>query len=87
MISLLQTKLNIIKSYFVGTALNTQAISDCWEAGSDNPYCTFARDNFNYAVAENSMKWRAFEPEYDQYDVSAIDNMMDWMAFNNWGFR
>ena len=62
-------------------------ISACWQAGSDDPYCTFARDNFNFALAENAMKWRNFEPQYDVYDTYNLDNMMDWVAVHNMGYR
>jgi hypothetical protein len=37
-------------------------IAECEESGEDSPYCIFARDNFNYAVDEFAMKWRAWEP-------------------------
>ena len=67
--------------------MNTVRISDCWVAGSDDPYCTFARENFNYAVAENAMKWTYYEPEYDVFQTFAVDNLMEWLAFNNFGFR
>ena len=67
--------------------MDTLHISDCWDAGSDDPYCVFARDHFNYAVAENGMKWRYSEPEYDELATYATDNMIDWLTLNNMGFR
>ena len=71
----------------LGTALATWKMSACWDAGYDDAYCSFARENFNYAVAENSMKWRGFEPEYNQFNTYEVDNLMDWLAFHNWGVR
>ena len=63
-------------------------ISDCWTSGVDDAYCAFARDNFNYAVAETAMKWREYEPEFNVFDsLYTVDQMMDWLSFHNWGFR
>ena len=50
-----------------GTALNGQKIRSCVENGVDDPYCTFARDNFNYVVLENAMKWSSVEPHRGQF--------------------
>ena len=50
-----------------GTALNGQRIRSCVENGVDDLYCSFARDNFNYIVLENAMKWSSVEPHRGQF--------------------
>lgn len=50
-----------------GTALKGQRIRSCVENGVDDLYCSFARDNFNYVVLENAMKWSSVEPHQGQF--------------------
>ena len=35
----------------------------CEESGEDDKYCTFAKENFNFVVLENAMKWGSLEPQ------------------------
>ena len=70
-----------------GSALVTSLMSNCWLNGDDDAYCSFARENFNYAVAENAMKWRSWEYDYNAFNSYEVEQMMDWLQFHGWGFR
>ena len=70
-----------------GSALVASRMSSCWSAGADDPYCNFVRENFNYAVAENSMKWRSWEYDYNAFNNYDTDMMMEWLNFHGKGFR
>ncbi len=50
-----------------GTALNGHKIRSCVENRVDDLYCSFARDNFNYIVLENAMKWSSVEPHRGEF--------------------
>eukprot|EP00095_Tigriopus_kingsejongensis_P006836 maker-scaffold82_size396747-snap-gene-2.25 protein:Tk06836 transcript:maker-scaffold82_size396747-snap-gene-2.25-mRNA-1 annotation:"endo- -beta-xylanase a precursor" len=71
----------------LGTALSANRIANCWNAGDDDAYCSFARDNFNYAVAENGMKWWLWENEYNNYNTYDVDTMFKWLKQKGWGIR
>ena len=63
-----------------GTALNGQRIRSCVENGVDDLYCTFAKDNFNYIVLENAMKWSSVEPNRGQFRYENADATLLWAA-------
>lgn len=67
--------------------MNDWHISECWVDGHDTPYCDFAQYNFNWGVSEYGMKWRDLEPEYDNLDTWVVDNVLNWVALQNWGYR
>lgn len=48
-----------------GTALAARLVAPCFDSNVDTSYCSFARDNFNYAVHENALKWTYWEPSED----------------------
>ena len=50
-----------------GTALSGNLIADCVETGEDDAYCTFAKENFNFVVLENAMKWGSLEPQQGKF--------------------
>ena len=62
-------------------------IAKCWQQGYDDEYCTFAKDNFNFGVADNAMKWRQWENEFNHFNTKSTDAMLDWAEHNGWGFR
>ena len=62
-------------------------IASCWNNGNDDAYCSFARDNFNFAVAENAMKWRSWEYNYDNFNSYNVDTMFKWLEQKGWGIR
>jgi len=63
-----------------GTALNGQKIRKCLESGSDDLYCSFAKENFNYVVLENAMKWGSIEPNRGQFRYENADATLIWAA-------
>ncbi|XP_059087514.1 anti-sigma-I factor RsgI6-like [Tigriopus californicus] len=84
----LKLQVNNTKASFpLGTALVADRISECWNNGGDNAYCSFARENFNFAVTENAMKWRLWEPEYDNFNSYGVENMLKWLEAKGWGVR
>jgi hypothetical protein len=50
-------------------------------------YCSFARDNFNFGVTENDMKWREYENVFQQYKTDVPDKTIKWAQSKGWGFR
>ena len=71
----------------IGTALATWRIMQCVQAGNDDNYCAFARDNFNFAVAEVAMKWREWEPNQNEFASYGVDQLINWCSSKNWGIR
>jgi GH35 family endo-1,4-beta-xylanase len=70
-------------SFPFGSALKGQLIQHCVDSGEDDAYCTFAKvtgtrrstlsfakENFNFVVLENAMKWQSVEPERGQFRYS-----------------
>ena len=76
-----------VTGVITGTALVANHIARCWKRRHDDPYCAFARDNFNYLVAENSMKWRAWEFDRGSFNTTNTDHMFDWAENRGWGIR
>ena len=62
-------------------------ISNCWLQGSDDAYCAYARDGFNYGVTENAMKWPFMEPSENNFNTYSIEQMFNWCNQKGWGFR
>jgi len=74
-------ELNHISHKFpFGTALNGQKIRSCMENGLDDLYCTFAKENFNYVVLENAMKWASIEPNRGQFRYENADSTLLWAS-------
>lgn len=74
-------ELNQVRHRFpFGTALNGQKIRQCVESGNDDLYCSFAKDNFNYVVLENAMKWASIEPNRGQFRYENADATLAWAA-------
>ena len=63
-----------------GTALNGKKIKACVDSGEDDAYCSFARDNFNFVVLENAMKWGSIEPERGSFRYAKPDATLAWAA-------
>ena len=74
-----RVELNHIRHRFpFGTALNGQKIRQCVENGNDDLYCSFAKENFNYVVLENAMKWASVEPNRGQFRYENADATLAW---------
>ena len=72
-------ELNQLRHRFpFGTALNGRKIRQCAESGIDDLYCSFAKDNFNYIVLENAMKWESIEPNRGQFRYENADATLAW---------
>jgi len=72
-------ELNQLRHRFpFGTALNGHKIRQCAESGIDDLYCSFAKDNFNYIVLENAMKWESIEPNRGQFRYENADATLAW---------
>ena len=52
-----------------GTAVKSPTIAACWEAGEDDAYCSFVRDNFSWLVDTYRMKWKPSEPTEGQLET------------------
>ena len=59
----------------------------CFDFISLLQYCSFARDNFNFGVTGNDMKWRYYENVKGEYSNEVPDNTIMWAESNGWGFR
>jgi len=70
----IKVEINPIRHRFpFGTALNGQLIKKCVENGVDDLYCNFAKENFNYVVLENAMKWQSMEPNRGDFRYENAD--------------
>ena len=67
-------------SFPFGTALNANLIKKCVNHGSDDAYCSFAKDNFNFVVLENAMKWESIEPQRGNFRFEGPDTTLAWAA-------
>lgn len=74
-------------SFPMGTAVKAKFISQCLENGVNDKYCEFVRDNYNYVVVENAMKWPQWEPERGTYKTKFPDNTITWAHGNGMGVR
>ena len=74
-------------SFPMGTAVKAKFISTCLENGANDRYCEFVRDNYNYIVVENAMKWPQWEPERGTYKTKFPDNTITWAHNNGMGVR
>ena len=74
-------------SFPMGTAVKAKFISTCLENGANDKYCEFVRDNYNYIVVENAMKWPQWEPERGTYKTKFPDNTITWAHNNGMGVR
>ena len=52
-----------------GTAVKSATIAACLDAGEEDAYCSFVRENFNWVVDTYRMKWRASEPSQGQIEL------------------
>ena len=71
----------------LGTAVRASMIASCLEQGVDDGYCSFAKDNFNYIVMENALKWRQWEPEFSDFQTDNPDKTISWAKQNGMGVR
>ena len=74
-------------SFPMGTAIKAKFISSCLENGVNDKYCEFVRDNYNYVVVENAMKWPQWEPERGTFKTKFPDNTITWAHSNGMGVR
>ena len=59
-----------------GTAVKSPTIAACWDAGEDDAYCSFVRDNFSWLVDTYRMKWKPSEPSEGQLETE-VTHMKD----------
>ena len=69
-------------SFPMGTAIKANYISTCLEQGIDDQYCEFVKDNYNYVVVENAMKWPQWEPSRDEFRPESPDKALEWSRKN-----
>ena len=79
-----KVQVNQTKSSFpMGTAIKASYIANCVDEGVDDEYCAFVRDNYNYIVVENAMKWPQWEPNRDQFKMENSDKAIKWAHGND----
>ena len=79
MVVVIMTMMTLLRHNFpFGSALNANLIKKCVNQGSDDAYCAFARDNFNFVVLENAMKWESIEPQRGNFRFEAPDATLAW---------
>ena len=66
----------------MGTAIKASFIADCADNGVNDDYCNFVKDNFNYVVVENAMKWPQWEPKRDEFRMEKPDKALNWCLSN-----
>ena len=69
-------------SFPMGTAIAARLISNCVDEGADDKYCAFVRENYNYIVVENAMKWPQWEPKRDEFKMEESDKALNWALDN-----
>ena len=74
-------------SFPMGTAIKASYIAACVDEGVDDEYCAFVRDNYNYVVVENAMKWPQWEPNRDEFKMDKPDKAIKWAHDNGMGAR
>ena len=67
-------------SFPFGQAVASKTIAACHEAGEDDNYCTFIRQNYNWLVSSFRMKWKHLEPHQGDFEVEIPDKMIAWAA-------
>ena len=82
-ISIQQTSHN----FAFGTAVNCERISDCFESGQDDEYCSFAKTNYNMLVCGYRMKIKYVEMKQGEYNYKEGDNTVEWAKKNNMEVR
>jgi len=73
----------------LGTCLASQAFTP-WKAWPDEDrerYKEMVLANFNAAVAENAMKWKAMEKNAGETDFRVADAMVEWATANDLRLR
>ena len=66
----------------MGTAIKAQFIAECADTGVNDDYCNFVKDNYNYVVVENAMKWPQWEPKRDEFRMDKPDKALNWVLSN-----
>ena len=69
-------------SFPLGTAVKASMLATCLDDGVDDSYCTFVKDNFNFLVIENAMKWYDWEPSFDDFQTEYPDKAITWAQEN-----
>ena len=57
----------------MGTAIQARHIAKCLDDGLNDKYCEFVKENYNYVVVENGMKWPQWEPKRDTFNTEKPD--------------
>ena len=70
-----------------GTAVDCQRISDCFESGQDDKYCSFAKNNYNMLVCGYRMKIKYVEMKEGEYNYKEGDNTIAWAEKNDMTVR
>ena len=66
-----------------GQAVKSSIIADCFDQQSDDNYCNFVSQNFNWMVDTYRMKWKPIEPTQGQFEVEIPTKMISWAAQKN----
>ncbi len=64
--------------FWFGAALSSRMFSSHSDAKIANKYKQVFLDNFNSAVTENALKWRAMQRRPGQIDYSIVDAILAW---------
>ena len=71
-----------------GLAVRSIQISQC--LGADTPYCSFAKENFNYMTDTYRMKWPEQEPNQGELNLDSmevVDKFIQWADENDMKVR
>merc|ERR1712126_4142 len=69
-------------SFPMGTAIKAKFVAECADEGVNDDYCNFVKDNYNYVVVENDMKWREWEPKRYEFRMENPDKAIKWCLSN-----
>ena len=70
-----------------GTAISRDAFNGTMAETDRNLYLKTLRDNFNFAVHENALKWVQSQPGPDRFDYALADRMWAWCDAYGIGMR